>query len=152
MKTFQKLLISGALALAAMAAHAEPQSVTVIDDADGQPLRVGGNYTVAKIDKVAEGAFVMEFTSDAPTGKFDTLTLESDHVHVAVKVGQKIRLSAEILSTKGASAEVAQMVIFLPHVEGPVPVWLLSNKAPNLDLRSTKYLQMHNPLNDYTIM
>ena len=140
----------GMVALAASgAAHAENNQSA---PAEAAPIRVGGNYTVTKIDKVTDGAFVMEFKSDAPSGKFDTLTLQSDHVHVAVKVGQKIRLSAEILASSGPNAEVSQMVIFLPHAEGPVPVWLLSNKAPSGDLRGTTYLKMHNPLNDYTIM
>ncbi len=120
--------------------------------ARAEPLRVGGDYKVTAVDKVRDGAFVLEFTSTAPSGKYDVLRLESDHVHVAVKVGQQIRLSAEILTEKGNSAEVSQMVIFLPSIQGHVPVWLLSNKAPAQDHPSSRYLEMHNPLNDYVIM
>lgn len=119
--------------------------------AHAEPLRVGGDYKVTAIDK-RDGAFVVEFKSTVPSGKYDVLRLESDHVHVAVKVGQEIRLSAEILSEKGNAAEVSQMVIFLPSVQGHVPVWLLSNKAPASAHPSSKYLEMHNPLNDYVIM
>jgi hypothetical protein len=120
--------------------------------AHAEPVRIGGDYKVTAIDRLKDGAFVIEFKSTAPSGKFDVLHLESDHVHVAVKVGQQIRLSAEILAEKGSTAEVSQMVIFLPSVQGHVPVWLLSNKAPANEHPSSKYLEMHNPLNDYIIM
>ena len=119
---------------------------------DGEVQRVGGEYTVASIDRQSDGIFLVEFKSNAPSGRYDTLHLESNHVHVAVKVGQKLRLSAEILREKGATAEVAQMVIFFPNAQGPVPVWLLSTKAPNGMLRGARYLEMHNPLNDYIVM
>lgn len=120
--------------------------------ADVEPLRVGGDYKVTSVEKVRDGAFVVEFNSTTPSGKYDVLRLESDHVHVAVKVGQQIRLSAEILSEKGNTAEVSQMVIFLPSAQGHVPVWLLSKKAPAQDHPAAKYIEMHNPLNDYVIM
>lgn len=122
------------------------------DGAQPEVARVGGDYTVSAIDRHEDGAFVVEFKSTTPSGRYDTLHLESDHVHVAVKVGLKLRLSAEILSEKGPVAEVAQMVVFFPNAQGPVPVWLLSNKAPGAELRGAKYIEMHNPLNDYTIM
>ncbi len=115
-------------------------------------LRVGGDYNVASVAKVGDRSFVVEFKSEKPTGRFDTLRLESDHVHVAVKVGQKIRLSAEILTEKGTVAEVAQVVVFLPTHDSHVPVWLLSNKAPNHDLRATKFLEMHDPQTDFTVL
>ena len=115
-------------------------------------VRVGGDYTVTTIEKVGDRSFLVEFKSDKPTGKYDVRRLESDHVHVAVKVGQKIRLSAEILSENKNIAEVAQVVVFLPVADSHVPVWLLSNKAPTHELRATKYLEMHVPLTDYTVM
>lgn len=117
-----------------------------------QILRVGGDYTVEAIDKVSERAFKIIFKADKPSGKFDVLRLDSDHVHVAVKVGQKIRLSAEILSQKGPEAEVAQVVIFFEGDAGRVPVWMLSNKAPQGELRASKYLEMHVPANDFIVM
>jgi hypothetical protein len=115
-------------------------------------LRVGGDYIVESIDKVGDRAFKVIFRADRPSGHYDTLALESDHVHVAVKVGQKIRLSAEILSEKGPAAEVAQVVIFFEGQQGRVPVWMLSSKASNLDLRATKYLEMHAPQTDFMVM
>src|SRR5438309_1256347 len=79
-------------------------------------IRVGGDYKVTSVDKIDDHTFRVQFQSVKPTGRYDQLRLDSDHVHVAVKVGQEIRLSAEILSEDkhGASAEVAQMVLFLP--------------------------------------
>jgi hypothetical protein len=140
---FVLLLLAGATPAFADAGSVDP---------DSQILRVGGDYTVTAVDKQGEGAFHVEFRAVTPSGKFDLLTLESDHVHVAVKVGQKIRLSAEILTQKGAAAEVAQVVIFLPSAEGRVPVWLLSTKAEGRDLRASRYLEMHVPANDFMIM
>jgi hypothetical protein len=115
-------------------------------------VRVGGDYTVTTAERKGDREFVVEFKAEHPSGRFDTLRLESDHVHVAVKVGQKLRLSAEILAEHGATADVRQVVLFFPNPAGHVPVWLLSNRAPSTDLRATRYLQMHSPLNDYTVM
>mgnify|MGYP005724812265 CR=1 FL=1 len=69
-----------------------------------------------------------------------------------MKKGEQLRLSAEILKVQGEAAEVAQVVLFLPSRAGRVPVWLLSNRVPHRELRSSKYLEMHVPLNDYIIL
>jgi len=128
---------------------------TAFGDALGEearPLRVGGDYTVTSVDRLTDREFHVEFKAVAASGKFDVLNLHSDHIHIAVRKGEKLRLSAEILSTQGAVAEVAQMVIFLPSNLGPTPVWLLSNRATNHELRAVKYLEMHSPQTDYVIM
>lgn len=138
------------LLLTAVSAQAADTQQQAVDQE--KILRVGGDYVVASIDQEERGDFKVVFKADKPTGHYDTLVLESDHVHVAVKVGQKIRLSAEILSDKGAVAEVAQVVIFFEGQAGRVPVWMLSTKATNLDLRATKYLEMHAPANDFMVM
>ena len=124
-------------------ATAEPKGLT---------LKVGGDYEVTAIDQLNESEFRVEFRAVTPTGKFDTLNLHSNHVHVAVRIGQKLRLSAEILTDNGRSAEVAQMVIFISNPQGPIPVWLLSNRAGHQDLRATKYIDMHSPLTDYIVL
>lgn len=137
-------MVSGLVTIQALA---ETQQTS-----EGEIQRIGGDYEVTSIDKLGERSFRVVFKSIESTGKFDKLVLESDHLHVAVKVGQKLRLSAEILAVDKAEAEVAQVVLFLPNIRGHVPVWLLSNKAPMRDLRGSKYLEMHVPLNDYFIM
>jgi hypothetical protein len=143
------LLILGGCAFAAFADSKESPGVSA---ADAKVLRVGGNYVVASVDLKNDSSFLIVFKSVQPTGKFDFLRLESDHVHVAVKVGQTLRLSAEVLSSKNATADVSQVVLFLPHAQGPVPVWLMSNRVPPHDLNASKYLEMHSPVSDYTIM
>jgi hypothetical protein len=115
-------------------------------------LRVGGDYKVDSVERLDERTFRVVFTAVKATGRYDTLRLDSDHVHVAVRVGQVVRLSAEILAERGAAADVAQMVVFLPSAQGREPVWLLSNKAPVRELRATKYLEMHSPMTDYMVM
>ena len=127
-------------------------SPSAFSQTNSQPLKVGGDYQVSAVEHVGNREFKVEFKALNKTGKFDVLTLYSDHVHVAVRVGQKLRLSAEILSSQGDRAEVAQMVIYVRNQEGPTPVWLLSNKATGLDLKASKYIEMHSPITDYMVM
>jgi hypothetical protein len=131
--------------LGAGSVHAEPEAAE-------QFTRVGGNYTVKSVEQKSGNSFIVKFTAESQTGTFDELELQSDHVHVAVKVGRTLRLSAEVLKAKGPKAEISQVVLFFPNVEGHVPVWLMSNKFPNRDLKASKYLEMHAPNNDYMIL
>jgi hypothetical protein len=117
-----------------------------------QFIRVGGNYTVKSVEQKSGNVFLVKFTAENKSGNFDELELESDHVHVAVKVGRTLRLSAEVLKTTGPKAEISQVVLFFPNAEGHVPVWLMSNKFPDRDLKASKYLEMHAPINDYMIL
>ncbi len=117
----------------------------------GQPMRVGGDYSVQKISARGDGGFVIEFAAKQPTGKFDLLRLESDHVHLSVTEGQTLRISAEIDEVQGIVANVSQVLIFVPHVGGDVPIWLLSSRGSPADLRGSKYLDMHNPLSDFAV-
>ena len=114
--------------------------------------RVGGDYRVARIDKLDDGTFLIEFKSLHPSGKFDVIRLNSDHVHVAVKSGDRLRLSAEVLRITGAVAEASQVLLFLKSSRGRTPVWLLSNRYKPRDLTGSSYLEMHVPLNDYMIL
>lgn len=114
--------------------------------------KIGGVYKVTKIQKNRDGHFVVEFTSLQKTGKFDVLVLESDHLHVAVEEGKELRLSAEVLKESPKRTEVAQVLLFLPHGDTHVPVWLLSRHAPDRDLRGSRYIEMHAPTSDYLIL
>lgn len=114
--------------------------------------KAGGIYEVKEIEKKAGDTFTIRFEAIAKTGRFDVLVLETDHVHVGVEVGAQLRLSAQIISEQGATAEVAQVLLFLPVGQSHVPVWLLSKKAPAGELRGSKYLEMHAPTADYTIL
>jgi hypothetical protein len=125
----------------------------IADTDDGsQFIRVGGNYVVKSVEKRGDNSFVVNFKAEVTSGTFDELQLESDHVHVAVKVGRILRLSAEVLKTNGPTAEISQVVLFFPNVEGHVPVWLMSNKYPASDLKASRYLEMHAPNNDFMIL
>lgn len=142
-------LIWVALSMSLSPAVAEPVASAPVSDR-AEVLRVGGVYSIARIDKVEGGGFRIEFHNDEVKGRFQTLKLESDHVNMGVSVGQKLRLSAEVLKEKGNEAEVSQVLLFLPHAEGPVPVWLLSKKGG--ELRGARYLEMHAPTTDYQIL
>jgi len=141
------LTLSAVLALAGFPCYAAPATKTV-----AVPEKVGGVYEVKEIERQAGGSFIIRFESTTKTGRFDHLNLESDHVHVGVEVGAKIRLSAQILSEAGATAEVAQVLVFLPSGQSHVPVWLLSRKAAPGGLRGPRYLEMHAPTSDYTVL
>jgi hypothetical protein len=142
---FKNLMIACALLWTGMAVAVEKK-----EGERNKILRVGGVYEVASIKEVDHG-FKIEFKATAKTGKFDTLILESDHVHFSVKEGQKLRISAEVLSSNGRTAEVSQVLLFLPHEQGVAPVWMLSRKSPG-ELEGSKYLEMHAPQADYTIL
>lgn len=122
------------------------------EDRSPKVLRTAGTYLVSQVEKLRNGEFLIEFRSENITGRFDILKLSSDHVHVAVKVGEKIRLSAEVSAERGAMAEISQVVVFLPNPMGAVPIWLLSNKTPPKDLRAVNYLKMHVPQTDYMVL
>lgn len=140
-----------AAALCVSAASFAAETVDTDASNDTQVLRVGGDYLVKKITQRPGGGFVIDFAAKVPSGKFDTLRLESDHVHVSVQEGQTLRISAEIAEVRNDVASVSQVLIFVPNVGGPVPVWLLSSRGSPMDLRGSKYLEMHNPLSDFTI-
>jgi hypothetical protein len=112
-------------------------------------VRAGGEYSVARIDRNLDGSYVVEFRSPKASGRFDTLILHSDHVHVGVKVGSTVRLSAEVAAEIGPLAEVAQVVMYLPSNQGPSPVWLLSRNRQHRDLKAARYKDQHDPRSDY---
>lgn len=120
-------------------------------ESDKNVKRVGGIYKVSLIKKLAQDDYKIEFSSVSKTGRYDKLFLESDHVHVGIDEGVELRLSAEVIEDKGDVAEVGQVLLFFPSGDTYVPVWLLSKKFSNLQLRGSKYLEMHVPTSDYLI-
>lgn len=146
---FALAFVSGAMAQDKSEKTTDAKKVEQLEE---KFVRVGGNYIVTSIDQKNDNTFLVTFKSDVATGQFDELRLESDHVHVAVKVGQTLRLSAEVLEAKGPTAQVSQVVLFFPNVGGHVPVWLMSNRFPARDLNASRYLEMHSPHTDFTIL
>jgi predicted RNA-binding protein with TRAM domain len=112
--------------------------------------RVGGNFTVAKIQKLPSGGFSVDFKASEGSPKFARLHLESDHINAGLEEGETLRLSADVIGTNGDQAEIGQVVVFMPGRVGPTPVWMLSKKSPRLD-PPAKLLKMHAPSTDYAI-
>ena len=119
---------------------------------DSKILRIGGDYKVERIQKRDDGLFEISFSAEKISGKYDHLRLISEHVHIGVKEGATLRISAEVSGDRAGVAEVDQVLIFVPSSQGSkMPVWLLSHKGRGLELKGAKYLEMHNPLSDFSV-
>ncbi len=113
--------------------------------------RIGGDFVVGAIKKLKDGAFSVEFTAAEGEPKYKRLVLESMHVHAAIAEGAKLRLSADVVAISGATAEVSQVVLFLPGRVGRTPVWMLSRKV-SPGAPPAKLIEMHAPSTDYQVM
>jgi hypothetical protein len=144
--------------IAVMASFLSFSVSTLAGDSKGAPgvkdavkvERVGGNFTVIKIRQLPSGGFGVDFKASEGTPKFSRLHLESDHINAGLVEGETLRLSADVIATKGDQAEVGQVVVFMPGRVGPTPVWMISKKSPRLD-PPAKLLKMHSPSTDYAI-
>jgi hypothetical protein len=114
--------------------------------------RIGGLFKITSIEKLGNKDFRIKFESETKTGKHDKLVLRSDHVHLAMQEGQVLRLSAEVLRDTSAELEVTQVLLFLPGEQGTAPIWLLSSDHPTREFRGARWLDMHAPQADYTIL
>ena len=119
--------------------------------------RTGGDYTVAGISthcrgQGQSGCFRIVFDAVHKTGRFDQLVLESNHVNVGVKPGDRIRLSAEVAVDRGRTAEVSQVVLFEGEPGSHVPVWMLSSKYRAGTGPAARYLEMHSPQTDFLVL
>jgi hypothetical protein len=114
-------------------------------------FKVGGNYVVKKLVKNPDESFSVEFHSVAVNGRADIIKLVADHVHMGIKEGDTLRISAEVTSEKDAIVEANQVLVFIPRIEGPVPVWLLSKKGRSSELQGAEFLKMHAPQSDFQI-
>jgi hypothetical protein len=112
--------------------------------------RIGGNFTVAKITKLSEGGFSVDFKASEGSPKITHLHLESDHINVGLVEGQTLRLSADVISHAGHSAEISQVVVFIAGPSGPRPAWMMSKKSTGLT-PPARLIEMHSPSTDYVI-
>lgn len=118
-----------------------------------QAVRVGGNYKIEAIRKNSTDQVVVIFEAVQKTGKYDKLKLTSDHVHMNIKVGSQLRISAELVEAKpNGLSLVSQVQVFLPTSQGSTPVWMLSKThPPKRVLGGSKMIEMHAPGADYLI-
>ena len=118
-----------------------------------ETLRVAGEYKVSSIKRQADGAFEVGFVSKHTTGRFDRLRLVTDHLHLRLKVGLSLKISAEIVEESGAIGEISQVLVFLrssQHTQ--VPIWLISKTFGGRPLKGARYLEMHAPTSDYLVL
>jgi hypothetical protein len=112
--------------------------------------RIGGNFTVTKVKKLAHGGFSVDFKASEGNPKISRLHLESDHINAGLQEGDTLRLSADVISRKGSTAEIGQVVVFMPGRTGPTPVWMISKRASKLE-PPAKLIEMHAPSTDYVV-
>lgn len=123
--------------------------------ADDALKRVGGEFVVSDIKRMNSGMFEVTFASVLSEIKPSTLTLLSDHVHVRLEKGLKLRISAEIAEVKGDTAHLKQILLFMPPPAGEnqtLPIWMLSSVYPTKSLKGARYIEMHAPTADYQVM
>jgi hypothetical protein len=112
--------------------------------------RIGGNFVIAKIQRLQKGGFVVEFRASEGAPRIKKLRLESDHINAGLREGDTLRLSADVVATSEDLAEVAQMVLYMPGKVGPTPVWMLSKRSKPLD-PPARLIEMHAPSTDYAV-
>lgn len=118
-----------------------------------EPLRVAGEYKVSQIKKQPDGAFQVSFVSKHTTGRFDRLRLVTDHLHLRLKEGLSLKISAEIVKGSGAAGEISQVLVFLPSSKhSHVPIWMISKAFSGRPLKGARYLEMHAPTSDYLVL
>ena len=129
-----------------------PKELKIEENTPAKALRVGGSYKVTSIEKKEDGLYRIEFTSLVQSGVFDRIVLVSDHVHVRVEKDAEIRISAEILKGYGDWAEASQVLLFLPVGDTTQKIWMLSANSSFSRLNGSRYLEMHSPASDYSVL
>lgn len=118
----------------------------------GKSMRVGGDYEISEINRTASG-FRVVFTSQTKGVKFNRLILDTQHIHIGLNKGDKLRLSADVMKETNDTATINQVMIFLQTQEGKTPIWLISKHQSKFDLlRQNDLLKMHSPQSDYLLL
>ena len=114
--------------------------------------KVAGDYIVSSLKASSGGNIKITFDAVNKSGRYDKLILISDHVHMSIRGSDKVRISAEVVGTDAdGSSIVSQVLVFLPSVQGPVPVWMLSRTHPPQRFSGARLLEMHAPSADYLV-
>lgn len=133
----------------------EPQAIaanqTTNESQTPKMQRIGGSFEVTQIERLKDGNFQATFTATQNDTMFKTLVLESSHVHVAVQKGATLRLSADVQAVNGTTAQIDQVVLFLPGRVGRTPVWMVSRRSKGYQNPPSKLLDLHAPGTDYQV-
>lgn len=119
----------------------------------GEVINIGGDYNVSSINRLENGLIEIHFSSVKQSGKYDELTLVSKHIHMGIRLGQALRISAEVVSelTNGRFA-INQVLVYLPTSQGKTPVWIVAEGSNSGRLSGIPLLKMHAPSSDYLIL
>lgn len=131
-------------------AKKDQAAVAPLDSKAPKVERIGGTFVVTSIKPLKGSGFRVIFHAKEGSPRFKTLVLESPHVHMSLTEGASLRLSADVISTTGDTAEISQVVVFIPSRNGNTPVWMLSKRAVD-PVPPAKLLEMHDPHNDYQV-
>ena len=127
--------------------------LAIITLATANSVRVSGEFVVKSITADKRGFFTVIFANTVKDAKVKTLRLETQHLHVAVEQGKRLRLSAEIGKWRGNIVEARQVLVFVPTASSHTPIWLLSrHSSSDQKLQGAKYLDMHAPQSDFLVL
>ena len=116
------------------------------------PVKVSGRFLVTAIENNDDGTSNISFRSTLATGRFDILVIRRTHRHFKIEKGANYKISAEIVKEEGETGEASQLLVFLVANDSTAPVWLLSEKYAQKDLRGASYIEMHSPTSDYILL
>ena len=121
-------------------------------------VKVVGDYKVSSMTKMESGSFDVRFEKKEPSGHMDLLRLVTPHVHVGLKVGEVLKISAEVMANPRSKqklpvAQISQVLVFLKSShQTTIPVWLISEAHGARPLKGAKYLEMHAPTSDFLVL
>ena len=114
-----------------------------------ETAHITGHYRVEAIKKTDTDARQIIFRAQDSTTRDKVLVIESDHVHIGLRVGLILKISAEILERRKEIIELSQVLLYLDG--GSQRVFQISRNVPFSGLKSARFLEMHSPMNDFLI-
>lgn len=135
-----------ALAMSSWQGLAQNNKVLKAEAESKDRATVKGHFAVSEIKKLKNEVYLIVFKG-LGAKPANEVHLETYHVHISLKKGQELEITANIfpeyIGRKVMKAH--QILLFLNRPEGRVPVWLLSKDSNKLEIKSTLYLKMAHP-------
>lgn len=117
--------------------------------------KIEGSFIIDKITSISAPSgkveiFKIVLRSLSSKGPIKTIFFETNSVHKLMKEGAKFLINAEVIKLRSEVYEAMQILVFFPRGTGHRPVWIVSHKNRELNLRGARFIDMHNP--DFLIL